>query len=207
MKFHYSCLWFDGKSSSQICNKFEIQFKFNTNYVERSYWRSIDILEIGNYDKWRLLVNGKFVYFHMNAVNPMEGEWELYQKLYVELTDVVCLLLIDSTDPLSKYLIIWPKLDGNYYIQVRAKEEKNTNIHNLFRLLHARTTIVNSVFFCLSFFPEFVPHQPSDQQEKWQETKEEQLIEMRYYLSLIQQQRMHSICIYCLHASCLQNLT
>lgn len=54
----------------------------------------------------------------------MEGELELYQKLYVELTDVVCLLLIDSTDPLSKYLIIWPKLDGNYYIQVRAKEEK-----------------------------------------------------------------------------------
>lgn len=124
MKFHYSCLWFDGKSSSQICNKFEIQFKFNTNYVERSYWRSIDILEIGNYDKWRSLVNGKFVYFHMNAVNPMEGELELYQKLYVELTDVVCLLLIDSTDPLSKYLIIWPKLDGNYYIQVRAKEKK-----------------------------------------------------------------------------------
>lgn len=73
------------------------------------------------------------------------------------------------------------------------KKKKNTNIHNLFRLLHARTTIVNSVFFCLSFFPEFVPHQPSNQQEKWQETKEEQLIEMRYYLSLIQQQRMHSI--------------
>lgn len=138
----------------------------------------------------------------------MEGELERYQKLYLHLTDVVRLLLIDSTDPLSKYLIIWPKLDGNYYIQVRAKEKKKkTPTSIIYFVYFTRTTIVNSVFFCLSFFLEFVLHQPTDQQEKWQETKEEQLIEMRYYLSLIQQQRMHSICIYCLHASCLRNLT
>lgn len=67
--------------------------------------------------------------FSHECSNSMERELELYQKLYFELTDVVCLLLIDSTDPLSKYLIIWPKLDGNYYIQVRAKQEEKKYQH------------------------------------------------------------------------------
>lgn len=67
--------------------------------------------------------------FSHECSNSMEGKLELYQKLYFELTDVVCLLLIDSTDPLSKYLIIWPKLDGNYYIQVRAKQEEKKYQH------------------------------------------------------------------------------
>lgn len=45
--YAYACAYdLIENSGTQFCNKFEIQFKINTNYVESRIWHSIDIWKL-----------------------------------------------------------------------------------------------------------------------------------------------------------------